>query len=170
METDRLHTAAFTGHRDYRDDAPEALRQAVRALYNDGVRDFLCGMAVGFDLAAAEAVVALRATCPGMRLVAVLPFAGQSDRFTPDEELRHARLTAEADACIRLAADYGRGCYHRRNDFRVSHAAVLVAWYDGRKGGTQYTFRQALRKGLRIVNLAPTLRAETPDPELFPSR
>lgn len=170
METDRLHTAAFTGHRDYRGDASDALRRTVRALYDEGVRDFLCGMAVGFDLAAAEAVVSLRAESPGMRLVAVLPFAGQSDRFSAEQEARHARLTAAADACIRLAADYGRGCYHRRNDFLVEHAAVLVAWYDGRKGGTRYTFRQALRKGLRIVNLAPVLHAEGADPELFPLR
>lgn len=157
-----LRTAAFTGHRRYRDDASEALRRTLRTLCDEGVRRFLCGMAVGFDLAAAEAVIELRAGRPDVRLVAVLPFADQSSRFPAAEQARHARLLEAADERIVLSADYTPDCFRLRNDFLVAHADCLVAWYDGGKGGTQYTFRQAVRRGLRIVNLAPVLSVDAP--------
>lgn len=162
MESDRLHTVAFTGHRHYRDEASEALRQTLHGLYDEGMRTFLCGMAVGFDLAAAEAVVALRTEHPDVRLVAVLPFADQHIRFSAAEQARHACLTAAADERVVLSTDYTHGCFRLRNDFLVAHAACFVAWYDGRAGGTRYTFRQAVRRGLRVVNLAAALQPESP--------
>ena len=60
MTEDRLTTVAFTGHRTYGGQAATALRATVGELYARGFRTFLCGMAMGFDLAAAEAVLACR--------------------------------------------------------------------------------------------------------------
>lgn len=60
MTEDRLTTVAFTGHRTYGGQAAAALRATVGELYARGFRTFLCGMAMGFDLAAAEAVLACR--------------------------------------------------------------------------------------------------------------
>ena len=60
MTEDRLTTVAFTGHRTYDGQAAAALRATVGELYARGFRTFLCGMAMGFDLAAAEAVLACR--------------------------------------------------------------------------------------------------------------
>ena len=79
METN-LH-AAFTGHRTYDGRGDAALRVLLDAMYARGFRTFLSGMAVGFDLAAAEAVVALRHAHPDVRLVAVVPFRRQAARF-----------------------------------------------------------------------------------------
>lgn len=67
MELDFHTTAAFTGHRTYGGEADAALRATVRRLYARGFRTFLCGMAVGFDLAAAEAVLACRDGAAGER-------------------------------------------------------------------------------------------------------
>ena len=60
MIADRRTSVAFTGHRTYRGAAADALRRTVGELYARGFRTFLSGMAVGFDLAAAEAVLELR--------------------------------------------------------------------------------------------------------------
>ena len=60
MTEERLTTVAFTGHRTYGGQAAAALRATVGELYARGFRTFLCGMAMGFDLAAAEAVLACR--------------------------------------------------------------------------------------------------------------
>ena len=76
MIGDSFSTVAFTGHRTYCGQADDTLRRAVGAAYARGCRTFLSGMAVGFDLAAAEAVLECRAVCPGLRLVAVIPFKG----------------------------------------------------------------------------------------------
>ena len=168
MIPDPCTTVAFTGHRTYCGEASAALAAAIRGLHAHGFRTFLCGMAVGFDLAAAEAVLELRERVPGVRLVAAVPFRGQEMRFSPADRERFRRVLAEADSVEVLAPAYHRGCYAVRNDFLVYNARVLVAWYDGSPGGTRHTVSRALRRGLEFVNLHP-LRAGVAltEPTLF---
>ena len=202
MIEDRLTTVAFTGHRTYNNEAAAALRATVGELYACGFRTFLCGMAVGFDLAAAEAVLACRDSgigtvlppesyasrpfsasgfspasanypnypdfsdspdspdshsprnpMPGLRLVAVIPFRGQESRFSAADRERFRRVLDAADRSVTLSPSYHAGCYAVRNNYLVDHAALLVAWYDGSPGGTHYTVRRALARGLEFVNL-----------------
>ena len=95
MIADSRTSVAFTGHRTYRGAAADALRRTVGELYARGFRNFLSGMAVGFDLAAAEAVLELRERAPGVRLVAAVPFRGQEMRFSPADRERFRRVLAE---------------------------------------------------------------------------
>lgn len=159
----RTTTVAFTGHRHYRGEADDALREQIRTLYAEGFRTFLSGMAVGFDLSAAEAVLDLRRELTALRLVAVLPFARQGEWYAAATRDRYQRIITEADAVIPLSERYYKGCYQVRNRYLVDHAALLVAWYDGSDGGTRQTFLGALHRGLRIENLGTI----TPDPRLF---
>lgn len=168
MIADPRTSVAFTGHRTYRGAAADALRRTVGELYERGFRTFLSGMAVGFDLAAAEAVLELRERMPGVRLVAAVPFRGQEMRFSPADRERFRCVLAEADSVEVLAPAYHRGCYAVRNDFLVDNARVLVAWYDGSPGGTRYTVRRALGRGLEVVNLCPAAPVPpAPEPTLF---
>ena len=67
-----------------------------------------------------------------------------------------------------LSDRYYPECFYRRNDFLVDHARVLVAWYDGSPGGTRYTVRRALGRGLEILDLHPAAPAlPAPAPTLF---
>ena len=168
MIADPLISVAFSGHRTYRGDAAGALRRTLEELYARGFRTFLSGMAVGFDLAAAEAVLELRGRRADVRLVAAVPFRGQEARFPQADRERFGRVLAAADAVEVLSPVYHRGCYAVRNDFLVDHARVLVAWYDGSPGGTRHTVSRALRRGLEFVNLHP-LRAGVAltEPTLF---
>ena len=111
MIADPRTSVAFTGHRTYRGAAADALRRTVGELYARGFRTFLSGMAVGFDLAAAEAVLELRERAPGVRLVAAVPFRGQEMRFSPADRERFRRVLAEADSVEVLAP-----AYHQRVD------------------------------------------------------
>lgn len=159
---------AFTGHRTYDGRADEALRQTIVACHARGAHTFLSGMAVGFDLAAAEAVLACRDELPALRLVAVVPFEGQQTRFPALDRARFERVLAAADETIVLSPVYHRGVYTVRNDFLVAHAAHLVAWFDGSPGGTHYTVHRAVRFGRRIDNLCPAGPAfPGPRPMLF---
>lgn len=153
MISDRTQTVSFTGHRTYCGEASEVLPGVLERLYADGYRVFLSGMAVGFDLAAAESVLALREAHTDIRLVCVVPFAGQEFHFRPEDRARYSRVRERADETIIICETYHPGCYARRNDFLVDHASVLVAWYDGSAGGTRYTVRRGMRSGLRIENL-----------------
>lgn len=162
MTCERSHTAAFTGHRTYRGEAAEALAALLGDLHAEGYRRFLCGMALGFDMAAAEAVLALRAAHPEVRLVCVVPFAGQDRRFPAVEQERYRRILEAADETVVLRDDYRPDCYARRNDRLTDGASAVVAWYDGSSGGTHYTVRRARRLGLRVLNLWQNPQAEFP--------
>ena len=100
VEAERNRSVAFTGHQDYDGSADGILRAAVYRLWSEGFRFFLSGMACGFDLAAAEAVLALRGECAGMELVAVVPFAGQPDSFSDADKRRYADVLAAAGDVI----------------------------------------------------------------------
>lgn len=148
------NSVAFTGHRSYRDEARALLPSVLESLYVRGYRNFLSGMAIGFDLAAAEAVVALRRAHSDVRLIAVVPFRNQSARFPADQRLLYERLLSEVDGVEILSETYHRGCYARRNDFLVDHARVIVAWYDGTTGsGTHYTVERARARNRVIFDL-----------------
>ena len=162
MTCERSHTAAFTGHRTYRGEAAQALAALLGDLHAEGYRRFLCGMALGFDMAAAEAVLALRAAHPEVRLVCVVPFAGQDRRFPAVEQERYRRILEAADETVVLRDDYRPDCYARRNDCLTDGASAVVAWYDGSSGGTHYTVRRARRLGLRVLNLWQNPPAEFP--------
>lgn len=158
---------AFTGHRTYRDEAREALSRTLEALYARGFRTFLSGMAAGFDLAAAEAVLELRERHPEVRLVAAIPFPEQAARFPASRRRIYEELLARADGVELLAPAYHPRCYARRNDFLVDHAAVVVAWYDGSPGGTHYTLERARRRSREIINLCGSRPSEPAVPSLF---
>lgn len=146
-------TVSFTGHRTYAHQADKQLEDTIRLLYDTGARLFLSGMACGFDLAAADAVIRLRKSCPGLRLGCIVPFEGQERRFPPQEQHLYRMIRQLADEELIVCDGYRADCYQRRNDLLVEQASVLVAWYDGSTGGTRYTVRRAARLGRRIVNL-----------------
>ena len=152
-------TAAFTGHRSYRTQPADELDRTVERLAREGCTDFLCGMAVGFDMAAAESVMRMRTllTDCRIRLTAVVPFAGQAAKFTASQRERYGRILAAADGVVCLSERYTAECYRVRNDFLVDNASSVVAWYDGSpEGGTHYTVMRARRAGRRIINLRPS--------------
>ncbi|MBR5282008.1 MAG: DUF1273 family protein, partial [Alistipes sp.] len=64
-------TVAFTGHRSYNGSADERLAALLEELYGRGYRRFLTGMAWGFDLAAAEAVIRLKQSHEDVQLIAI---------------------------------------------------------------------------------------------------
>lgn len=149
------HCVAFTGHRLYRDEARALLPPTLERLYARGFRTFLDGMAVGFDLAAARAVLEMRERHADVQLIAVVPFRGQEHRFPTTWRRLYGEVLDRADAVEILAEAYHRGCYAVRNDFLVDHAQVVVAWYDGSAGGTRHTVERARVRHREIINLHP---------------
>ena len=122
-------------------------------LHKEGYRNFLCGMAVGFDIEAAEVVLSLRSELEGIKVVAVVPFEGMEQRFSKGWRRRFERIMKEADEVVTLASHYSVEVYSVRNNFLVDNSSALVAYFDGSKGGTAYTVRRGVKKALRIVNI-----------------
>jgi uncharacterized phage-like protein YoqJ len=153
---------AFTGHRTYRSEADEELRQLLEELYAKGARRYLCGMAWGFDLSAGEAVVQHKLLHEDVELVAVEPFAEFRSLFRGEDAERYDALIAAAD-CRVVVGENNVGAYMRRNDYLVDHSSLVVAWWNGRRdGGTAYTALRARRKGREVINLYPDPQLNLP--------
>ena len=162
---DPLHACAFTGHRQEKlpwrgqETDPRCVQlkryiyDAVEAVYMQGVRYYLCGMATGCDLYFCEAVLQLRQERPGVALEAVIPYEGQSKGWAEETRRRYDRLVTECDFQTVLSHDYTSDCMMRRNRYMVDHSGWLIAAYNGRSGGTRNTLLYAMRQGLRIIQV-----------------
>ena len=146
-------TACFTGHRTYDGSRNHELEGAIRELYACGYRYFLCGMALGFDIEAAEVALSLRDELKGLRVVAVVPFEGMQNGFSESWRNRFNCILKEADDAITLAPKYSSEVYAVRNNFLVDNSSAIVAYFDGSKGGTAYTINRALKSLLQIKNI-----------------
>ena len=146
-------SVAFTGHRYYDGRDDRVLCDLLERLYADGYRRFISGMAPGFDLAAAEAVVALRGRHGDVELECAVPYAGFDRGFAAGDGDRFRSLIAVADSVVYVAEGYSPRVFHRRNDYLVDNCSLLAAWWDGRSSGTGYTVTRARRMDKKIVNM-----------------
>lgn len=149
---------ALTGHRSIPYDKVPSLRKALRTVilehYNRGIRIFYCGMAMGFDLLAAETALSMKEVYSDITLVATVPYRGQCEKFTPYNKERYRNALAKADEVVILAESYADDCFLRRNDYMLSCSGHLIAYFDGvPKGGTYYTFKRAKQRDMPVVNL-----------------
>lgn len=151
-------TVTFTGHRfiPYAKlpILKAALRNVIIGLYAKGYNNYYCGMAMGFDLLSAEAVLSLKTEYKELRLIAVVPYRNQDERFCFADKKRYHSILSRVDDTILLGENYYQGCLLRRNDYMLAHSNQVIAYYDGEnKGGTFYTCRLAQVQGLPIINL-----------------
>jgi len=154
MET----TCCFTGHRVIPDgvyfDLEARLEQTLRSLIESGVRYFGAGGALGFDTLAAETVLRLRYEYPFIKLIMVLPYAGQAAGWDDYDRDRYEDILHRADKIVYIGKDYTPWCFSSRNRHLVDHSQVCVCYFTGEKGGTASTVSYAEKKGLRVVNIA----------------
>ena len=146
---------AFTGHRDYDGSVDEQLRHVVATLYNEGAREFRVGMAEGFDLAAAEAVIELMERVYDIRLVAFIPWPDFYKPLSSDDQRRYHNILGYCDIIHYIAPRYTTSIFRLRNDRLVDGADTIVAWWRGTQSGTGYTLQRARSQRCHIVNLYP---------------
>ena len=145
---------AFTGHRNLNKCGFDAalLDRVVRNLIITGTEEFLCGMAVGFDLAAAEAVIYHKRK-HAVKLTACIPCANQTELFSEKIKARYKNILGCCDEVITLAPAYYEGCMLERNKFMVDRCDALVSFLRRNGGGTYYTVNYARKAGKRIIEL-----------------
>lgn len=148
MEIPKEKAIAFTGYRtakilSNRIDAnlinviSTEVYLTISNLYRQGFRVFLSGMADGFDMIAAKAVLRLKKERQDVQLITVIPFRGQEDNYSSADKHNYHQLLKQADHCIYFAESYtDNEQFLRRNDFLLENSSQLVCYYDGKKGGT----------------------------------
>ena len=158
-------TCCFTGHREsklpwrsFESDArclrlKQRIYDVVEAVYADGIRHFICGMANGCDLYFAEAVLHLRSVHPDITLEAAVPCATQADNWRKELRARYQSILLSCDTRTLVSEAYDRGCFMKRNRYMADHSRMLIAASNGQPGGAENTIRYAKSKGLEIVRI-----------------
>ena len=154
----RMQTCCFTGHRQIppqeRENIAEKLESVIVSLYQRGVRYYGAGGALGFDTVAAQTVIHLRESCPGTKLILVLPCLTQTRGWGAGDAAEYERIKVLADKIVYTTQQYTPGCWHKRNRHLVDHSGVCVCYLTKESGGTAYTVRYAKEQGLEIINIA----------------
>lgn len=161
-----MYRISFTGYRPeklpfFGEDDPmcidlkQRLSEQIGKLINDGADEFYTGMALGVDTWAAEAVLEHKKTHPEIKLIAVLPCPEQADRWTDADKARYRSILERCDKTMMVSPRYDRDCMLKRNRALVELCDVLVAVYDGKRGGTRYTVNFAKKSGKITILIAP---------------
>ncbi len=135
-----------------------ALVEELLELIGSGCRTFYSGMAMGFDIIAAEIVLMLKKIYgfEDIVLVCVLPFEKQAESFTSFWKDRFYAVLEQCDRKLILSEEYFTGCYQKRNTFMVDNSDCVLTWYDGKPGGTRGTLEYASKRHKHIINTCNT--------------
>ena len=160
-------TCCFTGHRPEklgfeRGGAAETeLKNRIsgavlRLIQERGVRHFISGMALGVDTYAAQSVLELREVFPEITLECAVPCRGQEKRWKKEDRDVYADILSRADRVTVLQDSYTPFCMQLRDAYMVENADLVLAVWNGSKGGTAYTVNCARKRGRTILILPPT--------------
>lgn len=151
----RKKRCCFTGHRPEKLTVDEVdLRKGLESAIDDaiaaGFRTFISGMSRGTDLWAAVIVLSRKKVRPDVRLICAVPHPGFEGHWNSDWQHLYHDVLAEADLVRTISPSYARGCYQIRNCWMVDHSSLVIAAYNGSKGGTQNTIHYAEKQGVSV--------------------
>ena len=169
---ENMRACCFTGHRPENMDLAtanenaqeylllkDAIRREIRAKIDKGIHAFITGCARGADIICGEIVLEMKKSCPDVKLVCVLPFYGQEDRWSQRWKDRHANLLSHASAVVYVCAGYSKAAFLERDRYMVDHSTDMIAVFNGSDtGGTAYTVKLALQKKLACTLIHPATR------------
>jgi len=161
-------SVCFSGHRPDRlpergdPETPEtqkltaALREQIEDAIRRGKDTFVNGLMAGWDVLAAEQIIALKERHPQIRLFTIAPYAvhfyTREKCWTPEWVARTQEICRRHDFGISIAEHYRPGIYYERNRALVEHSSELLCFWDGGRGGTAYTVQYAESHGLTVHN------------------
>ena len=159
-ETRNTSFVAFTGHRPsklggYVIPNPvydRVMKDAKERLLRIAPARAFTGMALGFDQWMGWLCTELR-----IPFVAVVPFDGQERMWPYKAQRNYHDLLLLADEVVVLAKEYREACLQIRNEWLVDRLDqpqdVLLACFDGTRGGTSNCLRYAHERGIANIEI-----------------
>ena len=151
-------TCCFSGHRKLPqnkiDSIIKHLNAEIETLIHQGVKKFISGGALGFDLMAASLIVSKKEMGADIRLIFMLPCRNQEELWSDDEKRLYRSLINEADEIIYVSEDFYSGCMKKRNYAMVERADICICALLHKMSGTSQTVDYARRRGMKIINIA----------------
>ena len=158
----------FTGHRILpTGELPKICIKLDREIENmitkNGVTDFFCGGALGFDMLAAERVLAAREKFEGIQLIMALPCRNQTEKWRNGAEIRrYENILSKADFVFYICEEYEKGCMYKRNRFMADRSKFGIAYRTHYHGGTDYTVKYAQEIGCEMTFIADVPKKPLP--------
>ncbi len=161
-------SCAFTGHRPQKlpwryDESSEGciklkgvLTSQITKLVENGVTEFLSGMALGVDTICSELILAQREKKTALKLHCILPCVGQDAKWSASARERYRSILEQADSIVYVNRSYQKTCMLERDRFLVEWSDYLLAVYNGElRRGTAATVRYAKNLGRKIILIDP---------------
>ena len=161
-------TCCFTGHRpqslpfgfNENDARCAALKKALREqiiylIEKENVTHFISGMAIGIDMYAAEIVLDLKKSYPGITLESAIPCETQPVKWSEALRERYYNIAAQCDKETMLQTHYTPDCMDKRNKYMVDQSDVIIAVWSGSPSGTGKTVTYGLSKGKPVIVIDP---------------
>ena len=131
------------------------LTKLIKAAVAEGYDYFISGFAQGVDLMAAEIVISLRNEGAEITLEAALPAMNQTDRWNDFDKGVYFVLLDKADHRKCVEQKMTKHSCLKRDAYMVNQADLVIAVYDGKRGGTDYTVRLAREKNRNLWIIDP---------------
>lgn len=148
-------SCAFTGHREIKENFNlKLLEETVKRFIEEGITRFYCGMAIGFDMIAADVVLKEKEKNKNVELIACIPCPEQSKYFSPEDKEKYQRILSLCDGKEILSEHYYKGCMLTRDRYMVDSSDRVLAYLNHTEdGGTAYTVSYAEQKNKDIYIL-----------------
>lgn len=152
----RKHRCCFTGHRPEKLKIPEdrlalLLEEEIKKAIASGFTTYITGMARGTDIVAGEIILRLREQDDRLKLICALPHPGFGLHWGGGWTERFQRVLAAADLARTICPDFSYASYQARNEWMVRHSALVIAVFNGERGGTKNTLDYAQCAGVPCV-------------------
>lgn len=98
----------------------------------------IVGMALGFDMIAAEVGIAFK-----VPVWAYIPYREQALRWSSEQKERYTLILSKCSKIVVCSEHYHAGCMQWRNEEMVRDSTALLAAWDGSEGGTKNCYDYA---------------------------
>lgn len=156
-------SCSFTGHRLLSAQEKQyiipSLKSAILYLISQGVKEFHCGGALGFDTLAATVVFDVTRDRSDIKLILELPYENQTAKWKDTDKRIYEFIKQKANE-INIHSENPKSkeqavnCLLKRNRIMIDKAHYCVCYHKHEKGGTAYTINYAKLHDVQIINLA----------------
>ena len=117
--------------------------------------EFITGMALGVDQW--TACDAFRLGVP--QIFAAIPCLHHEARWPESSRIKYHKILALPRVITHFVSEqrYTNGCMQERNEFMVDRADVVIAVWNGTRGGTANCVEYAKSQGKRVIQVDPNL-------------
>lgn len=161
-------TCCFTGHRpqtlgfgektkkcDYLKTSIKS--EIVKLIENEGVKNFISGMALGVDTYAAKIVLELKEQYPDITLECAIPCENQAEKWHEPERDTYYDIIEHCDKETMLQTRYTPYCMQKRNEYMVDHSDFVIAVWNGQPSGTGNMVDYARRNNKSVILISTSI-------------